>query len=303
LENARILFVGIQGLNDYDAHNVCQSVSFFSDNKLIGVQFKTAWIEIEFPSIKRTSNLSVFDLARLMDREQVVSELTKRIRDKVSLGQFTHIAFPPILGIEAPGKVLMALQDQLGLPCFEVLAIPPSVPGYRLQKALDRLMGHHGVEIIHGRVNGYEASDRKITALHAVDKTVHYEFKPQAVVLASGKFISGGIQWDARLKETIFDLPVCVDGTFDIPAGMGTLTADQYVADQKMFAAGVRVDEDLHPVAPDGKVIFNNLYAVGSVLTGYNYTQGDGGLGIPLLTGYISARAIVKQIAGEGAVV
>lgn len=303
LGNAQILFVGFLGLSDFDANYISKSISFFSESKQIDAELRTGWIEIEFPRVKHTSNISAFDLARLMDNGQIATEVVERIRAKADLGQYTHIAFPPILGIEDPKKTLTILQDQLGLPCFEVLAVPPSVPGYRLQKALDRLMDRFGVEIIHGRASGFLSGAGRIDTVQAVDKSVHYDFKPKAVVLASGKFLSGGVQWVGHLKEAVFDLPVCVDGTFDIPAGMGTLISDQFFADQKMFSAGLKVDEKMHPVAPNGQVIFHNLMAAGSVLTGYNYTQGEGGLGIPLLSSLVCARVAAEQIAGEGAVI
>ncbi len=301
LDNARILFVGVRGYGDFDAGYISKSIQFFTANRLIFTPIETGWVEIEFPKVKHTANTNAFELARLLEREGVAIELAERIAHETSLDHYTHIAFPSILGVDHPQETLSVLQDWLGLPCFETLALPPSVPGYRLQKALDAEMKSAGVQVIYAAVKGFSAKDGRVERIYAVDKEARLEVEPACVILASGKFISGGVQWNGRLKEPIFDLPVSIDGNFDIPAGMSAQITDQFVSEQRVFTAGLKVDERFRPIAPDKRFVYSNLMAAGSLITGYNYSQGDAGLGVPLVSGYLCGKIAREMIVGEGA--
>ena len=57
------------------------------------------------------------------------------------------------------------------------------------------------------------------------------------------------------------------------------------------------MDQHLRPLSPDGQVIYANLMAAGSVLTGYNYLQDGGGLGVPLVSGYLCARLAERELS------
>ena len=301
LNGANILFVGINGFSDFDANYISRSIKFFADQALIETNFNIGSVNINFPRIKHTANLSPFDLARLFDKEDVIAEVVANIREAVDLVAYTHIAFPPVLGLKNPKKTVEILQNQLGLVCFEILSAPPSVPGFRLQKALDDLLDRYAVEVIHGKVNGFSDDQNRIQAISVIDKTIRYDIQPKVVVLSTGKFISGGIEWNGELKEPIFNLPVCVDGGFDLPSGMSLLLSDQFASDQRLFSAGLKVDGQMHPLAPDGEILYANLFAAGSVISGYNYSQGQGGLGIPLMSGLLCGKNAVDQLAVEGA--
>jgi len=300
IEGARLLFVGVQGYPDFDATYLSKSLRFLSDCGLVRTCFETASLEIEFPRVVHTANLSSFELAQLMDDEEVVLEMAKCVQEKADLNQYTHLALPPILGRDNSARALAILQDQTALCCFEVLSLPPSVPGFRMQRALDRAMKHRDVRIIHASVESFSESKGGIRSVRVVEKETEYVLDPGVVILASGKFIGGGIQRTDRLREPIFDLPVFVDSDCAPDAEMGTLLAERFVSEQRIFKAGLQVDERFHPVSPDGQVIYSNLLAAGAVLAGYDYSLGQGGLGVSMVSGHLCAQVALDQLGGKG---
>jgi glycerol-3-phosphate dehydrogenase subunit B len=290
MDGARVLCVGVQGYLDCDAAYLSKSLAFLSQHGLLDAHIQAGAVNIAFPCTKHTANIDPFELARLMDQQEVPAEVAKRVARQTDLSQYTHVALPPIVGLDAPLAALNMLQDSMGIPCFEVLAVPPSVPGYRLKRALDRAMARHGVEVIHACVEDFSASDSRVRLVRARQKESTYEVAPATVVLATGKFIGGGIEWSDRLREPIFDLPVFVDGAYDPTPNVPGLLTDRFVSEQRIFTAGLKVDERLRPISPDRQVIYTNLMAAGGVLTGYNYLQDGGGLGVPLVSGHLCAQ-------------
>jgi len=290
LDRARILFVGVHGYPDCNAPFLSQSVAFLSQNGLIDTHVEADAVVIPFPRTRHTANINPFELARLMDQEGVPVELAERLARQADLSHYTHVALPPIVGLDNPLAALNVLQETIGIPCFELLAAPPSVPGYRLKQALDRAMARYGVDIIHACVEDFTASDGHIDRVRAVQKHTAYHVEPHTVILATGKFLGGGIEWSDRLREPIFDLPVFVDGAYTPSPCMPDLLTDRFTSEQRVFTAGLKVDPHLRPVSPDGHVIFANLLAAGGVLTGYNYLQDGSGLGVPLVSGHLCAH-------------
>ena len=54
----------------------------------------------------------------------------------------------------------------------------------------------------------------------------------------------------------------------------------------KFMASGVKVNGSLQPIDDRNKIIYDNLYSVGAVLSGYNYITEKSGLGVAIGTGY-----------------
>ena len=296
LPGASILFVGIRGYRDFDASYVAKSVEFFAGASPVEALLTTGAVEVEFPRVRHSRNLNGFDLAQLLDDEATASELGRRIAAQAQTGRFTCAALPAIVGRDRPEQAMSAIQRELGMHCFETLALPPSVPGLRLQRALDRCIKSYGIQVVHAAVDGFCNQGGQLVSIRATQKDTVYEFEPRVVVLATGKFVGGGIQCSGRLLEPVFDLPVFVSGRHDPGVTMGSLVTDSFTAEQPIFAAGVKVDERLRPVAGDGRVIYPNLMAAGTVVTGYDHTRGIGGLGLCLATGHLCGRYAADHI-------
>jgi anaerobic glycerol-3-phosphate dehydrogenase len=61
---------------------------------------------------------------------------------------------------------------------------------------------------------------------------------------------------------------------------------------------GLMTDKRLHPLNESGAAPYSNLYAVGAVLGGYDYS-GPCGFGVPILTGWLAGKFAAKQTAEQ----
>jgi anaerobic glycerol-3-phosphate dehydrogenase len=114
-----------------------------------------------------------------------------------------------------------------------------------------------------------------------------------AVVLASGRFLGGGIRCEAdgRLRETVLDLPARAAGR-DALAALSSerLFAERAAGPHPGLAAGVEADSDLRA---------GSAFVCGAVLGGFDPARDEGGLGVCAVTGLVAGRGAARA-AGKG---
>lgn len=171
-----------------------------------------------------------------------------------------------------------------GLPegAFEMLAAPPSPHGWRLQQAI-------ALGMVRAEVVRLETSGERIVSAHTTDAA----YPADAFVLASGQHIGGGLLHEQVTREPLVGLGVFYDGR---PASStrARLQHMEYLDPAAAFRVGLRTDEHLHPTNENGGVPYRNLYAVGAVLSGYDYA-GPSGFGVPILTGWLAGRWAARE--------
>ena len=164
---------------------------------------------------------------------------------------------------------------------FELLASPPSPHGWRLQQAI-------GLGVLRAEVDGVQVDGARIVAAKAGDRA----FRADAFVLATGHYIGGGLRKSGVTAEPLLNLGVFHDGK--AVATMGTrLEHMDYLEPAQEFRSGLRTDESLRPLDETGLAPFENLFAAGSVLGGYEYA-GPSGFGVPILTGWLAGRRAAR---------
>ena len=170
----------------------------------------------------------------------------------------------------------------LGQDAFELLASPPSPHGWRLQQAI-------GLGAVAGQVTAFESSRGHLTSVRAGERTL----RGDAFVLATGHHIGGGLVGGRVTTEPLFGLGVWHDGQSVATAGT-RLQHLQYIDAAEALKSGVNTDRELHPLDGEGNVAFDNLFAAGAVLGGYEYA-GDCGFGVPILTGWLAGRWAARK--------
>lgn len=184
-------------------------------------------------------------------------------------GSATAIAYPPGLG-HVP---------EIG---FELLAAPPSPHGWRLQQAI-------GLGSIAAEITSFETSRRRITAARSASRSFHAD----AFVLATGRHIGGGLRAGRSTVEPLLGLGVYREA--ELASNLGVrLQHLKYLEPGEEMRLGLATDRRLHPLAEDGSAPYDNLYAAGAVLGGYDYA-GPCGFGVPILTGWLAGRYAAKQ--------
>ncbi len=229
--------------------------------------------------------------ARLYDDIANVDLLADAILSQKS-GAEVYI-IPPMLGFEKYGAARAHLKERLEAKVVEALAHIPSVPGVRLQKALDRALDQAGIarlgEISSGLCEG--------TTLQGVKTIDNIDINAGAVILATGRFVSGGIEYKNEISEPIFGLSAySEEGQLENTSPQASLRATP-MESHPLMTAGVRVADDLRPLR-EGHAAFTNLFAAGMVIGGFASRYALCADGVALATGHLAAMAALKA-AGE----
>lgn len=198
-----------------------------------------------------------------------ITDLYGRRAPQVAGARTASIAYPPgFTNLPSEG--------------FELLASPPAPHGWRLQQAI----GHSAVK---AEVASLETARGRIASARAGERTL----RADAFIFATGAHIGGGLMGGRVTSEPLLKLGVYHEGT--PVTRMGTrLQHLQYLDPAEELRTGLATDNRLHPLDEDGRVAYDNAYAVGAVLGGYDYS-GPCGFGVPILTGWLAGRWAAKH--------
>jgi len=179
---------------------------------------------------------------------------------------------PALLGLEAPHEVWRGAAAAAGVELAEALGGFPSLAGWRLERALGRVLAAAGAELLEiravgARLDASGGAPGRVAAIRLADGT---ERTAAAVVLATGKFVGGGIAAGPALREPVLDLPVWVDRLgerFREAAPLLTTELTRSGA-QALLGAGVRTDARGRPLDEQGGVLLENVRVAGGARHG-----------------------------------
>lgn len=231
----------------------------------------------------------------VMARALEVSATREKLADLIKevAGDVKVVGLPAILGMHDPDLVKAELEKLTGLQIFEIPTMPPSVPGIRLREMFEQVFPTKGITLI---------PQQKVEALTFSEEGAHLtltdnygpiDIKAKAVILATGRFLSGGL--DARIdgiKETLLDLPV------QQPEQRAEWYNEKYTAPEghQINRAGIEVDENFRPIGKDGKPYHPGLFAAGIILANQDWIRSRSGAGIAIATAYKAVEAAEKFI-------
>jgi glycerol-3-phosphate dehydrogenase subunit B len=267
-ENA--LVYGIAGLSGFRADVLAR---LWGDEA--GVHLYAA--EIAFDDTP-AAGWSPASLASRLERQ--CADLARALSAQVKKTSASAVILPAVLGFEKSESVRKALEQATGCTVGETLAAAPTLPGWRLQAALDKLLARAGIVVEAARVvdRTSEGDRMQAVTLHKRNgeaRTVNAD----AFVLATGKFIGGGIEANDELHEPALNLPVWIDHLgerFERNEPL-TLTNAERTEDQPILALGVENDNTGKPISAAGSVIYQNVWLAGAVRAGH--ALGSAGLG------------------------
>ncbi|MHA2023444.1 MAG: anaerobic glycerol-3-phosphate dehydrogenase subunit GlpB, partial [Candidatus Thorarchaeota archaeon] len=275
-EDSVLLFVGISGHADFNPAAAAQT--YLEDRMSTGSSpRKVAHCMLQVMPFGKSYNLSSIELARHLDHEGSIESIAEQLKDHIKQVGATHVAFPPILGIQNALKNKAKLEELTGTTVFELLGFPPSIPGQRLQKSLETIFVKSGGKLLLGHeATSYQKDGPVLKSITATSPRRKIKIDAKAFLLATGKYIGGGIAGNENgLKETVFGL-MTVTGDYhsavDIVPSRSTSTLSISPMGQPIQSCGLSVDPHFRPVTEDGTEWAENLYAAGAVLAGYNYS-------------------------------
>jgi glycerol-3-phosphate dehydrogenase subunit B len=279
------LLVDFEGTKDYSARQIVVNAS-------------PAWpdlrsVRVRFPGAESLPELSSEFLARRLDEPACRQRLAEVVAPHV--GQSKAVGLPPILGFEKPSDALADLERRLGVSVFEVPSTPVSVPGLRVRLAFERWFRERGVRALADRVARAQVDPEGGFVLHAGDAESQVVIRARSVLLATGRFLGGGLVADRhRVREALLDLPVCQPGS----------RADWHRKDlfdprgHEINQAGVEVDDAFRPRGVAGGAAFPSLHAAGSILAHQDWMRTKCGSGLAIATAWGAVRSCLGQDPG-----
>jgi len=202
------------------------------------------------------------------------------------------VGLPAILGLYRTLEVVSDLERLMGVPLFEIPTIPPSVPGLRLKEAFERGLRAKGV-VYHSfrRVLEVGHMDDDLFKVGIGRTAVEHTVQARAIILASGRFIGGGLHADRkRIKETVFDLPVFQ------PANRMDWHQREFLDPRghEVNRAGLEIDDYFRPLDSSRQPAFKALFAAGSLLAHSDWKRLKCGAGVAIATAFAAVKSLLK---------
>jgi len=282
LENkTSCLLIDIRGLKGFSARQIAAAL------KSEWPGLRTA--RISFPDTDHLNEVFTEHMASALILSQNREKLARTLRPHIKDAQI--VGLPAILGLYRTQEVVSDLQKLIGVPLFEIPTIPPSVPGLRLKEAFERGLRTKGVQYL---------SQRRVLAVrHQADESFEVDIgrttaeltaRSRGVILASGRFIGGGLHADRkRIKETILDLPVYQPGNRTDWHRRDFLDARGHLVNR----AGVEIDELFRPLNNSRQPAFRTLFAAGSLLAHNDWKRMKCGAGVAIASAFGAVKSFM----------
>jgi glycerol-3-phosphate dehydrogenase subunit B len=225
---------------------------------------------------------SALELARWLERPGEAKRLAEAVRR--AKPDADVLLLPPLLGLDRHAEILAELSREAGLSCAELVATTPSIPGLRLQRALEQALASAGIAVQRGEVGGLPAGKATLRTETGVRELAFDE-----LVVAAGRFVGGGVTRGQGFAEPLLGLPVW-DGEQELALQpIETLLGEGPGSPSAAFRAGLRFDGELHPLDGDGQPLAWARVA-GALLAGSDHAVDGSGLGLAAFTGFLAGR-------------
>ena len=244
---------------------------------------------INFPALenlrKNPTEMRSVNIARVFDKQENIKELARIL--KAESGDCDSIILPAITGLNRE-DVVDYLRKEINKPIYLLQTLPPSVPGIHTQQKLRSVFQQNGgVFMLGDNVLRADIKGNRISQIYSFNHG-DIPFVGQNFILATGSYFSQGlIASTEKIYEPIFDLDV----TFT-PNRTQWYNSDVFDT-QPYQSFGIKTDSTFR-CTREGK-LFENLYAAGAILEGFNPLKEGCGAGVSIL----SAMYIAEQILSK----
>lgn len=265
----KVIVANIAGFLDFNMKFVTDAL------EAAGAQCKQELINIDEVARLRKSptEMRATNIARVLDKESIHNQLLTILKN-YSIG-VDAVVLPAVVGLSSQ-KLVKALREEVPSAVL-VPTMPPSVSGIRTQQQLRREFERlGGVYMLGDSVVRGEFAGSKVKAVYTIN---HAEngLVADNYILTTGSFFSNGlVAHSAEVVEPVFGLDV------DYDKDRANWCDQQFFNKQNYQTFGVATDDHFR-AKKDGETIAN-LYAAGSVLSGYNALYEGSGAGVALLS-------------------
>lgn len=287
-ETDRALVLGFSGLSDFDPQFFAKNLTHWSLQ--LGAKNSMDISEIATDNLHDQSTLQ-FSKWLGENLERFLEDTMRAVRAvKASL-----VILPPVIPGGQREEILNRLEKTCAVRVRELLSLPPSVPGKRLVQYLEQRVAAQGIERIPCKATGFEAAGGKVISVMAECGLEKIKISARAFILAAGSFLAGGIVKDEEFREPVFGLDIFCGNK---PLGKiftEKLTSVKLTSPHPLFAVGLKADREMRVLDRDGKIVFANLFAAGSILAGGNYIFDGSGGGLALAAGFKAGEKSISE--------
>lgn len=276
----KILVVNMAGFLDFNTKFVADSFEKYGAVCRIS--------SVNLPELERLrispTEMRSTNIARVLENEKTLEAFITELTGKTA--GFDIVALPAVFGLSSSAPV-KKLKEELEIPVWLIPTMPPSVPGIRAQQQLRRSFEElGGVYMLGDTVVKADFRGNKVQAVYSVNHG-DISFVAENFILASGSYFSNGLvaQPDS-VVEPVFGSDV------DFTPGRDSWYDKSFFNKQNYMTFGVATDEKLR-IRINGDVQ-QNLFAVGSVLSGSNTIHEGCGAGVSMLTALYVADNLIN---------
>ncbi len=279
---ASCLLVDIQGLKGFSARQIAATAG-------------KHWPELRtkrivFPGFQAAGEVFLERLARALEVPETRERFAAAIRPH--LNGIEAVGLPALLGISRSAEVMRDIQARLGVPVFEIPTMPPGISGLRLKESFEGGLKNLGARLfLENTVFHLKAAPSGGFHLQAGRGEPEHLIAARAVVLATGRFMGGGLRADRRaVHETLLDLPV------HQPDGRDRWHRENFLDSRghPVNRAGLEIDERFRPLAAEGGPAHAFLFAAGSILAHQDWMRMKCGSGLAIATAYGAVESFVQ---------
>lgn len=275
---SKVALVNMHGFLDFPAEFVAESLrKLGAECDMCDIKLGTIDKLTSGPTVMRSTAV-----AKLMQNDGVLNDLARKVRS--AMGDAEVVLLPAVFGLDGDDTAAK-IAHQVKAPVKFVSTLPPSIAGTRLLSKLRKLFVQNGGTFLLGSMvkSAKMAGDRvlSVEAKNFPDQDIVADH----FVLATGSFMNGGLVSSTDgVKEPIFGLDV------DYAGLSGEWSKENLFEAQPYMEFGVATDNEFHAIK-DGRPL-ENLYAIGSILSGHNSLKLIDDTGVAVMTALQVARQI-----------
>ena len=235
-----------------------------------------------------TGEILAADMESRRNREGLLNAVRPLIQDARFLG------FPAVFGMRRTAEILAELEQEIGIPIFEIPTFPVSIPGLRLNDAFARGLSRKSVRrFTQSRVLAVRQEQGKSFLLSIGRDGQECVVRAEGVILATGRFWGRGLVADRdRIREPLLDLPV------HQPDGREHWHRNDFLdlRGHPVNRAGLEIDDLFRPLDRTGGPAFDRLFAAGSILAHQDWMRMKCGSGLAIGSAYGAVKGFLKTV-------
>ena len=274
MAGSKLAVLGIMGGLDLDP----DLVRLLIDGKRLRLRSTSHWASIK--GLKGRRNCGPNEIAEVFRSDEAIEQLIGTIKDLDE----ENVMIPPLFSLSNYASGMTALRRKSGRNVFEAVT-PLSMPGLRLQGAMEKAAQAEGCRMLKGRTAvKLQIEDDVVTGAVLSSRTRRRLYHFNSLIIATGDVIGGGLAIKGREIVDPFDsLKVA---TFP---PRSKKTAEPGIA-EAVEETGYLVGNDMRLISKDGRTL-RNAFGAGAALAGFSFPTGVG-LGGSLLTAYVAAKSV-----------